>query len=151
MRDVQFFVFGLLSFAKIAKFAKIITPKVIYFIDYSLVCEECEDFYYGDCPVHGSLLPLADKTDGYSDTNKSQASLPDGLEIRESNIPDAGLGVFAMQPFECGIRFGPYQGKKMRCDIPKVDFDTSYMWEVLKSSNKHPTAMLIENFSFFHL
>ena len=107
---------------------------IIYFINCSLVCEECEDFYYGDCPVHGSLLPLADKT-GDSDTNKSQASLPDGLEIRESNIPDAGLGVFAMLPLECGIRFGPYQGKKMRCDIPKVDFDTSYMWEVLKSSN----------------
>ena len=29
MFEVQFFVFGLLSFAKIAKFAKISTPKVI--------------------------------------------------------------------------------------------------------------------------
>ena len=84
-------------------------------------------FYY---PVH-SLLPVADKADGDSDTNKSQASLPDGLEIRESNIPNSGLGVLAVKPFKCGIRFGPYQGKRMRCDLPKDDFDTSYMWEVM--------------------
>ena len=74
---------------------------------------------------------MADKADGDSDTNKSQASLPDGLEIRESNIPDSGLGVFSVKSFKRGIRFGPYQGKKMCCDILKDDFDTSYMWEVI--------------------
>ena len=109
-------------------------------LDYSLlycnsifisVCEECADFYYGDCPVHGSLLPLADKQNDDSKTSKSQASLPDELEIRQSNIPDAGLGVFATQTFKCGIRFGPYQGKKIHPGIPKDDFDTSYMWEVI--------------------
>ena len=77
------------------------------------------------------MLPLADKTDGENHINKSKASLPDGLEIRESNIPDAGLGVFAILPFKSRIKFGPYQGRKMRCDTPKDDFDTSYMWEVL--------------------
>ena len=96
-------------------------------------CEQCEDFYFGDCPVHGPLFPLADKD--CSDTeNRSLASLPDGLEVRESNIPGAGLGVFSKRLFNSGTRFGPYEGKKVRPDIPKDDMDTSYMWEVCNSS-----------------
>ena len=66
------------------------------------------------------------------DTSKSKglASLPEGLEVRESSIPGAGLGVYATKPFSVGTRFGPYEGKKVKCDIPKDDIDTSYMWEV---------------------
>ena len=85
---------------------------------------------YGVCDVK-TLTPLADKTDGNSSTTKAYASLPDGLEIRESNIPDAGLGVFATRAFKSGIRFGPFQGKKIHCNAPNDDFDTSYMWEVI--------------------
>jgi len=59
------------------------------------------------------------------------ASLPNGLEVKESIIPNAGLGVFATQVFPSGTRFGPYEGKKVKPDIPKDDMDTSYMWEVL--------------------
>ena len=91
-------------------------------------CEECEDFYFGDCPVHGPLFPLADAKCEPSE-NRSLASLPDGLEVKESCIPNAGLGVFAKRVFMSGTRFGPYEGKKIRPDIPKADMDTSYMWE----------------------
>uniref|UniRef100_A0A7M5WT21 Uncharacterized protein n=2 Tax=Clytia hemisphaerica TaxID=252671 RepID=A0A7M5WT21_9CNID len=101
--------------------------------DHFLYCEQCEDFYFGDCPVHGPLFPLADKDcPGSSTENRSLASLPDGLEVRESNIPGAGLGVFAKREFNSGTRFGPYEGKKVRPDIPKDDMDTSYMWEIMK-------------------
>uniref|UniRef100_A0A7M5V2D1 Uncharacterized protein n=2 Tax=Clytia hemisphaerica TaxID=252671 RepID=A0A7M5V2D1_9CNID len=99
--------------------------------DHFLYCEQCEDFYFGDCPVHGPLFPLADK-DCPDTENRSLASLPDGLEVRESNIPGAGLGVFAKRQFNSGTRFGPYEGKKVRPDIPKDDMDTSYMWEIMK-------------------
>eukprot|EP00111_Clytia_hemisphaerica_P020841 TCONS_00061461-protein len=99
--------------------------------DHFLYCEQCEDFYFGDCPVHGPLFPLADK-DCPNTENRSLASLPDGLEVRESNIPGAGLGVFAKRQFNSGTRFGPYEGKKVRPDIPKDDMDTSYMWEIMK-------------------
>jgi len=75
---------------------------------------------------------LADKKQHSSDDKKSLATLPDGLEIKESLIPNAGLGVFATQKFDVGVRFGPYQGKKVRPDIPRDDIDTSYMWEIMK-------------------
>ena len=95
------------------------------------VCEECADFYYGDCPVHGSLRPYSDSTVSSSDTKKSIASLPNGMEIKESSIESAGLGVFATETFTVGATFGPYAGEKVRADIPKANMDTSYMWEVI--------------------
>ncbi|XP_057300026.1 zinc finger protein 431-like [Hydractinia symbiolongicarpus] len=100
--------------------------------DHYLFCEDCGDFYYGDCPVHGALHPLADKYNPVNDEKKSIATLPDGLEINESFIPGAGLGIITTQKFESGTRFGPYQGKKVRPDIPRDDVDTSYMWEIMR-------------------
>ena len=72
---------------------------------------------------------MADKS-AKENQQKSTSTLPDGLEIKESKIPNAGLGVFALHEFKTGTRFGPYQGKKVRPDIPRDDIDTSYMWEV---------------------
>ncbi|XP_047143557.1 histone-lysine N-methyltransferase PRDM9 isoform X1 [Hydra vulgaris] len=103
--------------------------------DHYLFCESCSEFFYGDCPEHGSLLPLADKTVNYDEVQRSVATLPDGMVIKESLIPHAGLGVFAIENFDVGVRFGPYQGKKIRPDIPKEDLDTSYMWEIMKDGN----------------
>jgi len=97
--------------------------------------EDCDEFYYGECTVHTSMLFLADKTHHASDDKKSLATLPDGLEIKEILIPNAGLGVFATQNFDVGVRFGPYQGKKVRPDIPRDDIDTSYMWEIMKDGH----------------
>lgn len=81
--------------------------------------------------MHGALHPLADKYNPVNDEKNSIATLPDGLEIKESFIPGAGLGIITTQKFESGTRFGPYQGKKVRPDIPRDDVDTSYMWEVI--------------------
>ena len=58
------------------------------------------------------------------------ASLPEGMEVRDSSIQGAGLGVFATQEFLTGATFGPYGGEKVRADVPKGGLDTSYMWEV---------------------
>jgi len=103
--------------------------------DHYVFCEDCDEFYFGECTVHTSMLFLADKTQNTSDDKKSLATLPDGLEIKESLIPNAGLGVFATQKFDVGVRFGPYQGKKVRPDIPRDDIDTSYMWEIMKDGH----------------
>ena len=99
------------------------------YIHFILVCEECADFFHGDCATHGALLPMADKSN-LEGSEKSLATLPDGLEIKTSKIPNAGLGVFALNKLKSGSRFGPYQGKKVRPDIPRDEIDTSYMWEV---------------------
>ena len=84
------------------------------------------------CPDHGNLIPIGDSdiVSAADHLNRSIASLPEGLEIRESNICDAGMGVFATEHFQVGSVFGPYTGMKMKPNIPKNMIDTTYMWEV---------------------
>ena len=78
------------------------------------------------------MIPVADKINKDSESvDYSHSILPDGLKIKKSTIPEAGLGVFATQSFNIGTRFGPYEGKKVRPDIPRSTVDTSYMWEVI--------------------
>ena len=93
------------------------------------VCEKCNLFYEGDCPEHTNIKPYADSATT-SSSNKALDSLPEGMEIKPSNIPNAGLGVFATRGFPCGSTFGPYDGEKIKGNVPKSGLDTSYMWEV---------------------
>ena len=97
-----------------------------------LVCEECGDFNFGDCPVHGPLLPVDDaKHVEYSNgISKARSTLPSGLEIRESSIEGAGLGVYSTEPIQPGIRFGPYQGMKVHRSVVNDERNSGYMWEV---------------------
>ena len=97
-----------------------------------LVCEECGDFNFGDCPVHGPLLPVDDTkpSEVGEGISKARSTLPPVLEILESTIEGAGLGVFATEPIEIGIRFGPYQGKKVHRSAIKDENNSGYMWEV---------------------
>lgn len=62
------------------------------------------------------------------DENYSEKTLPEGLVIKQSKIPNAGLGVFATQLFPSRTRFGPYLGK-----IEKYEEDaheSGYSWQV---------------------
>ena len=93
------------------------------------VCEVCQEHYQGECSEHCPIRPYADTaTSGGS--MKAMSSLPEGMEVRESGIKGAGLGVFATEVFLSGATFGPYDGDKVRADVPKGGLDTSYMWEV---------------------
>ena len=63
--------------------------------------------------------------------NYSLSTLPDGLEVKWSKIPNSGFGVFAKKLFEIGTRFGPYEGQQNPPTIVSDEsVDTSYMWEV---------------------
>eukprot|EP00794_Sanderia_malayensis_P019464 gene19464-21387_t len=108
--------------------------------DHYLYCEECEDFNHGDCPIHGPLVPVEDnKVDEAMLTveTKARASLPSSLQIKSSSIPHAGLGVFACEEIEPGVRFGPYQGKKVQKGSARDGRDTSYMWEIMRDGDVH--------------
>ena len=101
-----------------------------------LVCEECQDLHYGDCPVHGPLEVIEDRPeDGNSNLSSAVASLPAVLKISNSLIPDAGLGVLSTTEIPKGVRFGPYKGKKIGWQHITDETNTSYMWEVLCNTN----------------
>ncbi|KAK6980406.1 histone-lysine N-methyltransferase PRDM9-like isoform X1 [Biomphalaria glabrata] len=103
-----------------------------------LFCEECNFEYMGDCPEHGGLNIVRDSVVPSDckpglDEDYSKKTLPEGLIIKQSKIPNAGLGVFATQLFPSRTRFGPYLGK-----IEKYEEDaheSGYSWQVYKDSN----------------
>ena len=97
-----------------------------------LVCEDCAEIHHGDCPVHGPLLTL-DPSSGHDEASLQYTTLfvPAELTVKPSKIPNAGLGVFATKYIPRGVRFGPYEGRRvLKKELTKGD-DTSYMWEVL--------------------
>ena len=57
--------------------------------------------------------------------------MPAQLTVKMSSISGAGLGVFANQSIDRGVKFGPYVGKKVPSSHVDEDTDTSYMWEVI--------------------
>ena len=80
--------------------------------------------------MHTNIHPFADSATSTSNQNKALESLPEGMEVRQSNIPNAGRGVYATRHFPIGSTFGPYKGDKIKGNVPQSGLDTSYMWEV---------------------
>ena len=97
-----------------------------------LVCDNCEEFHHGDCPVHGPLLTL-DLSSGHDEASLQYTSVfvPSELTVKPSKIANAGLGVFATQFIPRGVRFGPFEGRRVLKEELTEGEDTSYMWEVL--------------------
>ncbi|XP_062856345.1 histone-lysine N-methyltransferase PRDM9-like [Trichomycterus rosablanca] len=75
-------------------------------------CEECRSFFIGKCEVHSPALFIPDTPVPMGVVERARRTLPPGLEVRESGIPDAGLGVFNEGgTVPVGAHFGPYQGE----------------------------------------
>ncbi|XP_030833737.1 uncharacterized protein LOC764375 isoform X2 [Strongylocentrotus purpuratus] len=59
--------------------------------------------------------------------DRATKTLPEGLGIRASGIPAAGLGVWAERDLEEGTRFGPYEG----VEVDKIaGYKSGYAWEI---------------------
>ncbi|KAF5892703.1 zinc finger protein 2-like, partial [Clarias magur] len=79
--------------------------------DEYLYCEDCRSFFISKCDVHGPALFIPDVAVPLGVADRARQTLPPGLEIRKSGIPDAGLGVFNNgDTIPAGVHFGPYQG-----------------------------------------
>ena len=69
------------------------------------------------------------KITGYgSDSKYADKTLPDGLGIKTSSIPDSGQGVLAETAISNNVRFGPYGGVIVK-DKEEAQ-DAGYAWMV---------------------
>uniref|UniRef100_A0A452EM19 Histone-lysine N-methyltransferase PRDM9 n=1 Tax=Capra hircus TaxID=9925 RepID=A0A452EM19_CAPHI len=77
-----------------------------------LYCEECQNFFIDSCAAHGPPTFVKDSAVEKGHANRSALTLPPGLSIRPSGIPEAGLGVWnEASDLPLGLHFGPYEGQ----------------------------------------
>ncbi|MCJ8734513.1 hypothetical protein PDJAM_G00236530 [Pangasius djambal] len=96
-----------------------------------LYCEDCRSFFISKCEVHGPALFIPDVAVPLGVADRARQTLPPGLEIRKSSIPDAGLGVFnSSDTIPVGAHFGPYQGDTV--DREEA-MNSAYSWVIHKS------------------
>ncbi|XP_031430670.2 histone-lysine N-methyltransferase PRDM9-like, partial [Clupea harengus] len=96
-----------------------------------LYCEDCEYFYIDECGVHGPPNFIPDTPAPVGVPDRARLTLPPGLVVRKSNIPNAGLGVFNQgQTVPRGAHFGPYEGEVMDRDEA---IESGYSWVTYKS------------------
>ncbi|XP_060760936.1 uncharacterized protein LOC132870934 [Neoarius graeffei] len=90
-----------------------------------LYCEVCKSFFLNKCEVHGLPLFIPDTPVPMGVPDRARQTLPLGLEIQKSNIPDAGLGVFNKgETVPVGAHFGPYQGELVNQEEAKNSGDS---------------------------
>ncbi|XP_078667162.1 histone-lysine N-methyltransferase PRDM9-like [Branchiostoma floridae x Branchiostoma belcheri] len=99
--------------------------------DHFLFCEDCNELYEGDCPVHGPLTVVKDKVVPKGEPNRAARTLPDHLSVRPSKIRGAGDGVWLDgQAMAKNLVFGPYDGK---ITGPEIGLTTGYAWQISKN------------------
>nr|XP_046180632.1 histone-lysine N-methyltransferase PRDM9-like isoform X3 [Oncorhynchus gorbuscha] len=99
--------------------------------DHYLYCEDCKSFFMEECGVHGPPLFVPDIPAPLGTSDRARLTLPSGLEIRTSSIPEAGLGVFNHgNTVPAGTHYGPYEG-----DITDKEqaMESGYSWVINKS------------------
>ncbi|XP_027012391.2 histone-lysine N-methyltransferase PRDM9-like isoform X1 [Tachysurus fulvidraco] len=99
-----------------------------------LYCEDCKCFFVNKCEVHGPALFIPDIPVPIGVADRARRTLPLGLEIRKSDVPDAGLGVFNKgETLPVGAHFGPYQGDPV--DREEA-MNSGYSWVIYKDRQR---------------
>ncbi|XP_071076465.1 histone-lysine N-methyltransferase PRDM9-like [Desmodus rotundus] len=95
-----------------------------------LYCEKCQYFCIDGCPVHGPPTFIKDSAVDMGHPNRSALTLPPGLTIRLSGIPEAGLGVWnEASDLPVGLCFGPFEGQVTQDEEASK---TGYAWVITK-------------------
>ncbi|XP_006524051.1 histone-lysine N-methyltransferase PRDM9 isoform X4 [Mus musculus] len=98
-----------------------------------LYCEKCQNFFIDSCPNHGPPLFVKDSMVDRGHPNHSVLSLPPGLRISPSGIPEAGLGVWnEASDLPVGLHFGPYEGQITEDEEAA---NSGYSWLITKGRN----------------
>ncbi|KAB0353378.1 hypothetical protein FD755_023919 [Muntiacus reevesi] len=98
-----------------------------------LYCEECQNFFIDSCAAHGPPTFVKDCAVEKGHANRSVLTLPPGLSIRLSGIPDAGLGVWnEASDLPLGLHFGPYEGQ---ITDDEEAANSGYAWLITKGRN----------------
>ncbi|XP_052518747.1 histone-lysine N-methyltransferase PRDM7-like [Budorcas taxicolor] len=100
-----------------------------------LYCEECQNFFINSCAAHGPPTFVKDSAVEKGHANRSALTLPPGLSIRPSGIPEAGLGVWnEASDLPLGLHFGPYEGQIIYNEEAS---HSGYSWLVTKGRNSY--------------
>ncbi|ELK35517.1 Histone-lysine N-methyltransferase PRDM9 [Myotis davidii] len=98
-----------------------------------LYCEKCQDFFIDSCAVHGPPMFVKDSAMDKGHANRSALTLPPGLRIGPSGIPEAGLGVWNEEcDLPVGLHFGPYEGQITE---DEATANSGYSWLITKGRN----------------
>ncbi|KAF4008243.1 hypothetical protein G4228_019923 [Cervus hanglu yarkandensis] len=96
-------------------------------------CEECQNFFIDSCAAHGPPTFVKDCAVEKGHANRSALTLPPGLSMRLSGIPDAGLGVWnEASDLPLGLHFGPYEGQ---ITDDEEAAKSGYAWLITKGRN----------------
>ncbi|XP_066208418.1 histone-lysine N-methyltransferase PRDM9-like [Saccopteryx leptura] len=100
-----------------------------------LYCEKCQNFFIDSCAVHGPPTFVKDSAVDMGHPNHAALTLPPGLRIRPSGIPEAGLGVWnEASALPVGLNFGPYKGQITEDEEAG---NNGYSWQITKGRNCH--------------
>ncbi|XP_066122345.1 histone-lysine N-methyltransferase PRDM9-like isoform X3 [Saccopteryx bilineata] len=98
-------------------------------------CENCQNFFIDSCDVHGPPTFVKDSAVDKGHPNHAALTLPPGLRIRLSGIPEAGLGVWnEASALPVGLHFGPYEGQITEDEEAG---NNGYSWQITKGRNCH--------------
>ncbi|XP_036688248.1 probable histone-lysine N-methyltransferase PRDM7 [Balaenoptera musculus] len=98
-----------------------------------LYCEKCQNFFIDSCAAHGAPTFVKDSAVEKGHPNRSALTLPPGLSIRPSGIPEAGLGVWnEASNLPLGLHFGPYEGQITEDEEAA---NSGYSWLITKGRN----------------
>uniref|UniRef100_A0ACB8FT38 Uncharacterized protein n=1 Tax=Sphaerodactylus townsendi TaxID=933632 RepID=A0ACB8FT38_9SAUR len=94
-----------------------------------LYCEYCLIFFTDECSVHGPPVFIKDAAAEIGLEKRAALTLPPGLRIGPSGIPNAGLGVWNEgEVLLAGTHFGPYEGEMTE---EEEAANSGYSWLVL--------------------
>ncbi|XP_006877079.1 PREDICTED: histone-lysine N-methyltransferase PRDM9-like [Chrysochloris asiatica] len=95
----------------------------------------CQNFFIDTCAAHGAPTFVKDSPMDKGHPNRSILTLPPGLRIGSSDIPEAGLGVWTEgSELPRGLHFGPYEGTVTEDEEAA---NNGYSWLITKGRNHY--------------